>query len=112
LLGLDERPLLAGIVGKETEQLVYRYGACDRGRTWRTLADKRRVWDRFTGDEEVLDDAQLQAFADLCIVNELDVAEHSEDFLGRYGEYFRRLTDSWSVVLSPAVAADARAVFA
>lgn len=55
--------------------------------------------------------AELQAFADLSIVNELDVAEHSEEFLGRYGDYFRRLTASWAALLSPAVLADARAVF-
>jgi hypothetical protein len=111
LLDLDDRPLLAGMVGEETEQLVYRYGACDRARTWATLADTCRLWDRFTGADQLLDDGQLQAFADLSIVNELDVAEHSEDFLGRYGDYFRRLTAAWSSVLSPAVAGDARRVF-
>jgi hypothetical protein len=111
LLDLDERSLLAGIVGEETEQLVYRYGACDRGRTWGTLADTRRVWDRFTGADELLDEGQLRAFAELSIVNELDVAEHSEDFLARFGDYFRRLTATWSSLLSPAVAADARRVF-
>ena len=111
LLELGERPLLARIVGEETEQLVYRYGSCDRGRTWAGLADERRVWNRFTGAGEVLDVLELRAFADLSIVNELDVAEHSEDFLPRFGGYFRRLTRAWSSALSPAVEADAERVF-
>ncbi len=101
LLGLEERPMLAGIIGEDAEQLVYRYGACDRKRTWDALADTGRVWDRFTATSEVLDRDQLQAFTDLSLVNELDIAEHSADFLGRYGAYFRRLATAWAPLLSP-----------
>ncbi|RBY79350.1 hypothetical protein DQ239_06875 [Blastococcus sp. TF02-09] len=110
LLGLEERPLLAGIIGDDAEQLVYRYGACDRDRTWDALADTGRVWNRFTSDSEVLDQDQLRAFTDLSIVNELDIAEQSAEFLDRHGDYFRRLTSSWAPVLSEAVLADARRV--
>jgi hypothetical protein len=39
------------------------------------------VWDRFTGADELLDDGQLQASADLSIVNERDVAEQTDAFL-------------------------------
>ena len=110
LLALDERHLLAEIAGPDAEQLVYRYGACDRDRTWTALADSGRIWDRFTGDCHELDPERLRAFADLSIVNELDVAEHSATFLDRHGDFFRRLTTSWETLLSPAVAADARRV--
>ncbi|MBM7806864.1 hypothetical protein JOD57_002701 [Geodermatophilus bullaregiensis] len=33
LLSLEERPGLAGLIGADAEQLVYRYAACDRKRT-------------------------------------------------------------------------------
>ncbi len=46
------------------------------------------------------------------LVNEIDVAEHAAGFLGQHGAYFRRLADEWSPVLNPAVAAEARRVFA
>lgn len=111
LLDLDERPVLADLLGRDVETMVYRYGACHRSRTWGTLADTARVWDRFTGDSEILSQDALTAFADLSIVNELDVAQHSVDFLGRHGDYFRRLTTDWTPLLSPSVLADARRVF-
>jgi hypothetical protein len=111
LLDLDERPVLADIVGKEAEHLVYRYGGCDRDRTWDFLARTGRLWNRFTGDSEILDQEELQAFADLSIVNEMDVAEHSPEFLGRHGAYFRRLITAWEPLFSAPVLADARAVF-
>jgi hypothetical protein len=111
LLDLDERSVVAGIIGQEAELLVYLYGVCDRKRTWGTLADTGRVWDRFSGTSEIVEEGQLQAFADLSIVNELDVAEHSQEFLGRSGDYFRRLTAAWAPLLSAPVLADARRVF-
>ena len=110
LLTLDERPLLAGIIGPEAELLVHRYAACDRGRTWTALADTGRLWNRFTGESEEPAPAELRALADLSLVNELDVAEHSPAFLDRYGAFFRRLAASWEPLLSPAVSADARRV--
>jgi hypothetical protein len=111
LLADDERPLLAGIIGEEAEALVHRYGACDRRRTWSGLATSGRTWDRHTGALEQLDAAQVRDLADLSLVNEMDVAEHSPGFLEQHGAYFHRLTGAWTPVLSPAVAAEAHALF-
>lgn len=110
LLALHERAVLAGIVGPDAELLVYRYGACDRKRTWTSLAEDGRVCDRFTGESHELAPDELRAFADLSLVNELDLAEHSATFLDQHGDFFRRLTSFWEPVLSPAVCADARRV--
>lgn len=111
LLGEDERPLLASVIGADAEALVHRYGACDRARTWAQLPVSGRCWDRRTGAVEQLDAAGVRDLADLSLVNELDVAVHAPGFLDRHGEYFRRLTDAWTPVLTPAVATAARAVF-
>jgi hypothetical protein len=110
LLRLDERSLLADVIGTEAELLVYRYGACDRSRTWAELAATRRVHDRFTGTGEVLTPEEARAFAELSLVNELDVAEHSSGFLDRYGDYFRRLTVGWAPLLGTPVVEEARRV--
>jgi hypothetical protein len=112
LLSPDERPLLAAVIGSRAEELVHRYGACDRGRTWPELATTRQVHDRHTGTAEALAVDELRDFADLSLVNELDVAEHAPGFLAEHGGYFRRLTEEWSPVLSPAVLAEARRVLA
>jgi len=111
LLTLEERPLLAEVTGADVERVVYRYAACDRAKTWRELPATRRVWDRFTGTAEELGDDALRDFADLSLVNELDVAEQVPGFVDEHGDYFRRLTASWQELLSPAVAAEASRVF-
>ncbi len=110
LLGLDERPLLAGVVGPDAERLVHFYAACDRSRTWTALPGTGRVVDRFTGEHHDLTPGELRDLADLSIVNELDVTEHSATFLDRYGAYVRRLATAWEPLLSPAVRDDARRV--
>ncbi len=110
LLGLDERPLLAGVIGPDAERLVYLYAACDRGRTWMALPATGRVADRFTGEHHDLAPGELRDLADLSTVNELDVAEHSAVFLHRYGAFLRRLVTAWEPLLSPAVRDDARRV--
>jgi hypothetical protein len=111
LLGLDERPLLADVIGADAEELVHRYGGCDRARTWGQLATRHGVRSRFTGDFEELGPEALRDFADLSLVSEMDVAEHAPGFLDRHGDYFRRLTGAWFPILSRAVAADAARVF-
>jgi hypothetical protein len=110
LLDLAERPTMRALVGDPAELLIYRYGACDRGRTWRSLVDTAAVWDRFTGAVWLLDTDDLRGFADLSIVNELDVVEHSRKIAAKYGDYFRTLFEAWTPIASPTVIADARAV--
>ncbi|CAA9220621.1 MAG: hypothetical protein AVDCRST_MAG57-559 [uncultured Blastococcus sp.] len=112
LLAPDERPTLAGIIGARAELLVHRYGACDRGRTWPELPTTHQLHDRHTGTAELLPGGDLRDLADLSLVNELDVAEHVPGFLAEHGAYFRRLTELWAPVLSPAVLAEARRVLA
>ena len=53
---------------------------------------------------------EARAFAELSLVNELDVAEHSSGFLDRHGDYFRRLTVGWTPLLGTAVVEEARRV--
>ena len=49
LLDVADRPVLRELAGADAEELIYRYGACDRSRTWRTLPETHQVRDRFTG---------------------------------------------------------------
>jgi hypothetical protein len=112
LLGTGERHILRELAGTRVERLVYRYGGCDRERTWPRLGETRRVVNRFDGSEEDLDEASLRDFVDLTVVNEVDVVEHSPEIAGRYGEYFRTLFGSWEELGSPGVMADARRTLA
>lgn len=112
LLDLEERWLLAGLIGADAERLVYRYGACDRRRTWGALAGTRQVHDRFTGETDVLTPGEAQAFAELSLVNELDVAEHAPGFLEQHGDFFRRLAADWAPLLRSPVVAEAHRILA
>lgn len=89
---------------------MYRYGGCDRARTWRRLAATGRVWNRFEDRVETLDVEQLREFVDLSIVNELDIVEQAPVTARRYGDYFRTLFTSWKPLASPTITQDAEAV--
>jgi len=110
LLDVVDRPVLRDLIGAEAEELVYRYGGCDRGRTWRALPSTGMIWSRFTGHCESPTPAGLRAFADLSIVNELDVYERSPEIAEKAGDYFRSVFPTWEPITSPAVMADARRV--
>lgn len=106
---LDREPLRA-LVGSEAELMIYRYGGCDRSRTWSELARTKQVWSRFDRSVDLLAPADLRAFVDLSIVNELDVLERAPAIAEKHGQYFRDLFAGWRPLASPQVMADAAAV--
>jgi hypothetical protein len=110
LLGVTDRRVLRVLVGERAERLVYLYGGCDRGHTWRALGSTGVIRNRFTGTLEAPPPAELRAFVDLSIVNELDVAEHDPEMAAKCGDYFRDLFATWADLASPAVMAEVDAV--
>jgi hypothetical protein len=75
LLATSQRPLLAGVIGREAEEIVYFYASCDRAAVYPQLGRAARVRfrDRFAGDDVGPTDSQLQAFLELTFANEIDV---------------------------------------
>lgn len=112
LLDVADRAPLRHLAGAAAEELVYLYGGCDRRRTWQPLADTREVWSRFTGERAAPDEVTLRGFADLSIVNELDVVERDPTVAARFGDYFRTVFGSWATIASTTVLAEARGVLA
>jgi hypothetical protein len=110
LLDVADRDTLRTLAGAPAEALVYLYGACDRDRTWTALPATRQVWNRFTGRAETLAAEQVQPFADLSIVNELDVVEQDPVLAARFRDYFRAVFESWAPLASAPVLAEARRV--
>ncbi|WP_229074732.1 DUF6817 domain-containing protein [Actinoplanes sp. DH11] len=101
------RDELRELVGEEAEELVYRYGSCDRERTWPRLPESHEVADRFTGEVTKLDGEELTAFIDLSLVNELDVIVRDRDLWDRNRAYFTKLFDGWIPMASEPVAVEA-----
>jgi hypothetical protein len=108
LLDWTDRTALRALVGADVEELVYRYGSCDRKQTWRGLAATGVVVDRFTGQTCEVEPDRLQPFVDLSIVNELDVIEQDPTIAQRHGDYFRSVFATWSPAATPAVDTAAR----
>ncbi|WP_327644375.1 DUF6817 domain-containing protein [Micromonospora zamorensis] len=110
LLDRADRAVLRDLVGADAEELVYLYGACDRERSWRKLAQTGQVFDRFVHQVRTPDAAQLRSLVDLSIVNELDVIEQDPAVADRHGPYFRDLFASWAPLASEEVIRDAQRV--
>lgn len=110
LLDVADRAELRALIGAHAEEQVYRYAGCDRGRTWRALGDTGLIWSRFTGHVESPPVADLRAFADLSIVNELDVVERDPAIAAKHGDYFRGVFAGWADLASAAVIGDAERV--
>ncbi|MFF5217056.1 DUF6817 domain-containing protein [Micromonospora sp. NPDC000442] len=108
LLDRADRVTLRNLIGDDAEALVYLYGACDRRRTWRQLAEAGVVVDRFTDQTWHLKSDQRQPFVDLSIVNELDVIEQDPATADRYGDYFRSLFAAWAPIASRQVIGEAQ----
>jgi len=110
LLDVADRAVLRELIGAPAEEQVYLYGGCDRGHTWRALASTGEIRSRFTGNVEAPTPAGLRDFADLSIVNELDVVEQDPEIAREHGDYFRDVFAGWAALASPSVIADARRV--
>ena len=106
----SERPVLESVIGAPAEQIVYRYCACDRETTWRDLAEHRTISDRFTGTSEELGTEDLRDFADLTLVNELDVLDHDPDQAAQLRSFLQELVPRWQSIASPAVLTEAQRI--
>jgi hypothetical protein len=105
-----ERPVLESVIGTPAELIVYRYGACDRETTWRDLAEHHTVTDRFTGTSEELGTEDLRDFADLTLVNELDVLDHDAERAVELRPFLQELIPRWQSLATPAVLTEAQRI--
>jgi hypothetical protein len=111
LAELAERPAVASLIGEEAEEIVYRYGSCDRGFSYPRLVGSGppRLRDRFTGKESEPRVQHIRDLVELTFANELDVMTHSEELRDEHGDGLRRLCIAWRPYASePAYAAFTR----
>jgi hypothetical protein len=104
LLTLDERRVLAGLVGVRAESLVYLYASCDRAAVYPALSGSAPVpfRDRFTGRQMTPSEPEIRAFTELTAANELDVLRHSPAMAARHGAALLGLFTGARVRLSDA----------
>lgn len=97
LVELEDRPIVAEIIGKEAEAIVYLYGACNRALTYPEIcrSEEPTFHDRFSNDARVPSILERRSFAELTAANEIDVAAPDpKDYLAKYGQYVLTLFHS------------------
>jgi hypothetical protein len=95
------RDELAAIAGDEAERLVYLYASCDRGFSYRYLAQPAGPFrDRFAGTVLRPQLSVRRDFAELTVANELDIAAVNPDLRAESGPALLRLFTSWRHLLS------------
>jgi hypothetical protein len=106
LMSLSDRPVLQGLIGPEAERLVYIYASCDRAAIYPRLDGTPAVnfRDRFRGEFVALANQELRAFAELTVVNELDVLKHNSELAARHGRSLASLFQRMRPLLSPSAA--------
>jgi hypothetical protein len=117
LLPVHRRAELVDVIGPAAEAMVYRYAGCDRAATYPLLGGTGPVdmVDRFTGAARSVEPAELRAFMEITVANELDVIAQNADYASQHGapllELFTRARSrmsqpAWAAVhdalLSPA----------
>jgi hypothetical protein len=104
LLGTDQRAVLAALIGRQAEELVYLYGSCARQSAYPQFGGPFPVVfrDRFTGTVRTPPFAQTQAFAEITVANELDVLSHNPQAAEKHGASLLQLFQRMAPLLSRA----------
>lgn len=104
MVALDRRAKITSLIGREAEQLVYRYCACDRAFVWPQIGnlDPIDFRDRFTGGLLKVGDDDLRDFCELTCANEVEIALNNRAFVSGDGKHLGSLFMRWSEFLSPA----------
>ncbi|HEU5109766.1 MAG TPA: hypothetical protein VFT95_14585, partial [Micromonosporaceae bacterium] len=96
------------LIGEEAEEIVYRYGACDRDFSYPRLAGSGppQLRDRFTGAVTEPPVRHVRDLVELTFANELDVLAHADELRVAHGDGLHRLGVAWRAYASePAYAA-------
>jgi hypothetical protein len=105
LLGLDERDVLVGRIGRRAEAWVYLYASCDRSAVYPALRAPApgplRFRDRFTGETSLVADLDAAVLAELTAANELDLVTVNPAWGARVGPGLLDLVRAIGTRLSP-----------
>ena len=87
LVTVKQRNEIAKIIGKEAEEIVYLYCACDREYFWPQIGVVAvpEFKNRFTGQLFQLSPQQLCDFCELTAANEIEIAMDNPPFINEHG---------------------------
>lgn len=104
MVPLEQRHLVADIIGAEAEAIVYRYCSCDRDLVWPRVGQAVPLpfEDRFTGETVSLPLFELREFCELTAANELQIAAGDPAFREQHRAGFTSLFRRMGPYLSDA----------
>ena len=94
LIGLERREAVAELIGKESEQIVYLFSACDREYVYAQLRAKGELdyRDRFQGTAVSLPAEAIADFCELTMANEVEIARwQTREYLRENREWLRQV---------------------
>ncbi|MBC8167263.1 MAG: hypothetical protein H7Y20_15510 [Bryobacteraceae bacterium] len=94
LIGLQDRAAVAGLIGEESESIVYLFSACDRDYVYGQILTTEVVEyaDRFSNTRYRLTESTFADLCELTMANELEIARsRTIDFLRQHCDYLRRV---------------------
>lgn len=101
-VGTDQRNTIAVIIGKEAEEIVYQYCACDREYYFTRIGveDNPLFKNRFTGEHYHLPFAMVKNFCELTAANETEIAIDNPAFIAEHGKGISKLLAQMTPYLS------------
>jgi hypothetical protein len=93
LISVSRRHQIAEIIGKEAENIVYYYGACDRDVLYSQIGQSAEITytNRFTGNTETLTQRMLSDLLELTLANELEIVTNDRAFLEKQRSQYESL---------------------
>jgi len=108
----SDRPKIRGIIGKESEELVYLYGACDRDYFYPRIGSPKPDYrDRFTGKSLELPPDTLRDLLEITLANELEICLSGPAFKEIHRKNYIELFDRFTGIVSAKAYARYREVF-
>jgi len=112
-VSIEQRHSIAQIIGKEAENFVYLYCACDRNHVWPQFGVEKHIEykDRFTNELLILTHQELHCFCELTAANELEIALNNPGFVCEHGQALYDLFTRMEYYLSARAMRSVRKVF-
>jgi len=81
-ISINQREKIAKIIGKESEEIVYQYCACDRQYFFKQFGNTKKLIfrNRFTKEQYCLSNEMLKYFCELTAANEIEIAIDNSEF--------------------------------
>ena len=113
LVSISQRSEIAQIIGREAEEIVYQYCACDRKHFFAQIGvvDNPEFKNRFTGELYQLSSDLMLRFCELTAANETEIAIDNPDFIVEHGSGLNRLFIRMAPYLSEAAKVKTAIVF-